>query len=109
MSALKLGPATIAEAAFQARVTDLCDWLNLWWHHTPDSRRSNAGMPDLLIVNLETGALLFAELKTQKGKVSAKQTKVLFAIDRGGNEAVVWRPDDWDQIAERLRRLAGGR
>lgn len=96
---------TISEAAWQSRVTDYCDLLGLWWHHTPDSRRSNAGLPDLLIVG--TGGFMFAELKSEKGKVRPEQHRVIERLIAAGGDARVWRPSDWPSVEHTLRLLAG--
>lgn len=94
----------LSEQQFQKRVTDLCDWLKLSWHHETDSRRSKAGFPDLVIVG---NRVLFAELKTAKGRLRPEQAEWLNALRNGGAEAHVWRPADWPEIQRRLRDLAG--
>jgi hypothetical protein len=101
--------AQLTEAQLQKRITDLAAWLGLYTFHSTDPRRDTAaGWPDLTILNLETGAMLFAELKRQNGRVSTKQTEVLTALARGGHEARIWRPDDWPEIEAALRELAVG-
>lgn len=96
----------LTEDQFQQQVTDLCDYLGLLWYHTHDSRRSNSGFPDLVIVGV---GVVYAELKTQKGKVSPTQYDWLTALDEAGQEAYVWRPDDLPVITNCLHRLAGRR
>lgn len=99
----------MSEAAYQRRILDLCDYLGLYVFHSTDPRRdTESGWPDLVLLNLETGATIFAELKTDAGKVTAKQAEVLLALERGGNEAVVWRPKMWPEVERRLRDLAVG-
>lgn len=93
----------VREIEFQRRITDLCDWLKLTWHHETDSRRTRAGFPDLVIVG---NAVIFVELKSQRGRVSPEQQAWLDALMRAGVEAHVWRPDDWPLVAERLKALA---
>ena len=39
----------MTEGDLQQRITDLCDWLHLKWHHETDSRRTRKGWPDLVI------------------------------------------------------------
>lgn len=94
----------MTEAEFQKRITDLCDWLKLKWHHETDSRRSKAGFPDLVIVG--PGGLLFAELKTQRGRVSKEQQAWLSALLDVGVRAYVWRPSDWPRIVQELKEIA---
>ena len=103
------------EKQFQAAVVEYAE-LNGWLvYHTYDSRRSNPGFPDLVLVR--DGWLVFAELKTEKGVVSRKQREWLEALaavswrlsTRPGYEpalilARIWRPSDWPQIEQALGR-----
>lgn len=93
----------LTEVEFQKRITDLCDWLKLTWHHETDSRRSKAGFPDLVIVG---NAVVFAELKAPGGRLSPQQIAWVGALQLAGAEVHVWRPDDWSFIQRRLRELA---
>lgn len=86
--------------------------LALGWlpYHTHDSRRSEPGFPDLVLVHPRAGRLIFAELKTEAGKVSGAQEDWLTAltavaeniaralpVGTPGPPAVdvhVWRPTD---------------
>lgn len=94
----------LSEREFQKRVTDLCDWLGLRWYHSHDSRRDPAGFPDLVIVG--PGGVVFAELKSQKGRVRPEQFAWKDDLDRAGANAYIWRPDDWSQIQRTLKSLA---
>lgn len=94
----------MSEAELQTRITDLCDWLKLRWFHDTDSRRNNAGFPDLAIVG--PGGFLFAELKKQTGRVSPDQRAWITALEAVGIEIHVWRPSDWPAIEQRLKQLA---
>lgn len=60
-----------------------------------------AGYPDLSMVRER---IIFAELKAEKGKVSAEQQEWLEAIEAAGGEAYVWRPSDWNDLQETLTR-----
>lgn len=62
-------------------------------YHTHDSRFSEKGFPDLTIVL--HGRVIFAELKSEKGKVSLAQEKWLDELDVAGAEVYLWRPTDW--------------
>lgn len=95
------------EAQWQQRITDLCDVLRLMWYHNPDSRRSNAGFPDLVIVGPR--GMLYAELKAQHGKVTKDQRRWLDLLEHNGAEVHVWRPSDWRQVELRLLEIAGKR
>lgn len=96
----------MSEAAWQGRITDLCDLLGLRWHHETDSRRSKEGFPDLVIVG---NTVLFAELKAEKGKTTEAQMAWMNSLDAAKIEAYVWRPSDWPEVYYRLHRLAGRR
>ena len=82
-----------------------CGWI---YYHTHDSRRSPGGFPDLVLVR--GGKLIFAELKSEKGRVSAAQKVWLAALkvvaDLPGSpvEVWLWRPSDWHDIVRRLSR-----
>lgn len=95
----KLRPA-VSEADFLATVIELatlCGWLV---YHTYDSRRSQAGFPDLVLVR--GGRLVFAELKTAKGPVRPAQQRWLKELEASGVEAFIWRPKDWEEIEQLL-------
>jgi len=66
--------------------------LGLLCYHTHDSRRSEPGFPDLVIVGRR--GVLMRELKTERGKVTVAQTVWLNALDDVGVDADVWRPTD---------------
>ena len=82
-----------SEAAFQSAVVDLAllrGWLAF---HVHDARRGlGAGYPDLTLVHPRTGEVIWAELKTHKGRVSQQQQRWLDALAAGGHAAHVWRP-----------------
>ena len=92
------GSAAIAAAmsenrgpdSLDAHVRRLCDGLGLLRYHTHDSRRSPSGFPDLVCVGPR--GVLFRELKTQRGKVSAEQQEWLDALAAAGQNAGVWHP-----------------
>jgi hypothetical protein len=72
----------------------LCGWR---CYHTHDSRRSEPGFPDLVLVHAGHSRLVFAELKTESGRLSAKQRAWLADLTAVGAEAHVWRPADLQQ------------
>lgn len=72
------------------------------WHDN-DSRRNAAGLPDLIL--MREGELLWAELKTERGRVRPEQMDWLRELAEAGEEVYVWRPSEWfDGTIE--RRLA---
>lgn len=97
-----------SEKAFQQAVVEYAR-LNRWKvFHPFDSRRSEPGWPDLTMVRGEM--LLFAELKTEKGRLSPAQedwTSELQGVSNGAAGAMrvyVWRPSDWPLIERTLGR-----
>jgi hypothetical protein len=82
----------VSEAELYECIRDTCRWSHLLLYHTRDSRGSHAGFPDLVIV---TGtSVLFRELKSETGRVSAAQQNWLDALAGVGADADVWRPAD---------------
>lgn len=95
--------ASITERDFQQQVVTLarvCGWRV---YYTTDSRRSPFGFPDLCMVR--PPRLIFAELKTERGKLTPQQIEWLDDLHRvPGIEVFQWRPSDFDWIEETLRR-----
>jgi len=84
---------TISEEAFQTLIVDLArrfGWLT--WHDN-DSRRNDPGIPDLLMLRER---LIWRELKTQRGRLSAEQAAWGERLLRGGQDWAIWRPSDWE-------------
>jgi len=77
----------------------LAGWLVF---HPYDSRRSAPGYPDLTLCK-PGHAVIFAELKTAKGRLRPDQRRWLAALgDCPGVVAAVWRPSDWPAIVTAL-------
>jgi hypothetical protein len=91
------------EAQFQRQVTDLATLLGWSWYHTHDSRRSPAGFPDLV---LWRDRVVFAELKTDKGRTSVAQMNTCDGLTIAGAEVHVWRPRDFPDVKAVLERRA---
>lgn len=94
--------ALISEKAFQQTVMDLAHYEGWLVYHTHDSRRSAAGFPDLVLVR--HGKVIYAELKTMRGKLSPAQAIWRDALQAGDNHWYLWRPCDWGQIRAILAR-----
>lgn len=89
------------------------------WYHTRDSRHSPAGFLDLVMVR--PPRLIFAELKTERGKITREQTEWMDDLfmcgawhERppahaewkvGGTivECYLWRPSDRPDVERILR------
>ena len=91
------------EAEFQAQVRQLCTIRGLLVYHTHDSRRSDAGFPDLTIVGSKR--MLFRELKKEDGRVSPMQQYWIDRLNDVGQDAGVWRPSDMPRIVRELGTL----
>lgn len=121
------------EAAFQAQVEQLARYYGWRVFHAPDNipRRTASGrivkqdvepgFPDLVLVR--GPELIFAELKTEKGRVSPEQQEWIAALTVIGEEVYrhtrhlddsawdlpcvdvyLWRPSDFDELHARLAR-----
>lgn len=108
-----------SEAAFQQQVVNLAGYYGWRCYHTHDSRRSQAGFPDLVLVR--GPELIFAELKTDKGRVRAEQqlwirdleqvsTAIALDLEQLDHDSqacvdvYLWRPADFDELHARLAR-----
>lgn len=61
----------------------------------------HAGFPDLVLAHAKRG-LIFAELKSEKGRLSASQSVWLRTLADAGQETYVWRPQDINIISKHL-------
>lgn len=89
------------EKQFQDQVLRLAGQLGYLAFHCFDSRKSAEGFPDLCLVGThpDRRRTVFAELKTETGRVSYAQRRWLEALRATGAEVYVWRPADLQQIA----------
>lgn len=118
----------ITEKAFQLQVTGLAQLLGWHWLHVSHSPQVNKGVvsryttpthgtlgkgwPDLVLINEKDKRLLFVELKSELGKVSDEQERVLSILrsldwhhngvaptmDGVSVEVYLWRPSDIETI-----------
>jgi len=108
------------ERQFMHAVIDLAKLCGYRVYHPPDNKpnqngrvqNTEPGYPDLTMARPATGKyyqhpprLIFAELKTDTGRISRAQSDWLSDLDAVA-EAYVWRPDDLltGKIARTLRR-----
>lgn len=95
----------IPERDFQAQVLDIARLFGWRLYHALDSRGSEPGFPDCVLV--KDGRLIFAELKTELGAVEPDQQAWLDDLGQvKGVEVHLWRPRDLDAIETTLRRSA---
>lgn len=105
-------PRAETETGFQRAVIEAARLLGWRVHHSRPARLANGqwrtplqgdpGFPDLILSR--AGDLIAAELKSERGRLSAPQREWLVALRQAGVEVYVWRPSDWEAIAARLAR-----
>lgn len=80
------------EKQFQSQIVELARLRGYLCYHTFSSLRSTPGFPDCVLAR--PGRLLFRELKTERGRVSAAQQQWLTTLRAAGADAGIWRPSD---------------
>jgi hypothetical protein len=101
------------ESGFQSAVVDLAR-LRGWLIHAERAARTDsgwrtpiqgdAGFPDLVLTR--DGYLIFAELKSERGRLSDGQEAWMHALGLVSAPEVsvcVWRPEQWPTIETTLR------
>lgn len=103
----------MTESEFQSVVIDLARMFR--WrvaHFRPAKTKygwvtpvqaDGKGWPDLCLVRER---IVFAELKSDAGKLAPEQREWAQALADAGCESYVWRPADLEQVAAVLRRRA---
>lgn len=81
----------MSEADLQTAVLELCRHHGVLVYHTHDSRRSQPGFPDLVIAG--SRGVLFRELKSDQGKLTADQVQWATTLGLTANWGL-WRPPD---------------
>ena len=93
---------SVTEREFDRQVRDFAKMTGWMTYHTWLPIHSPAGFPDLCLVRRDR--IVFAELKSAKGKTTPKQDEWLEALRATGKvEVYLWRPDDLQAICELLR------
>jgi hypothetical protein len=101
----------VTETEWQQQVIQLAHLLG--WKHNYTRRSigkghqwvtatSTVGWPDLTMWHEDQHRVIFAELKTEKGKLAPEQGVVLRSLAAAGAEVYVWRPSDLDHVQETL-------
>jgi len=93
-----------SERQFQAFVIARAKNNGWKYYHPPDNRPVNGkvqqgivkGFPDLTLV--KGSRLVFAELKTETGRVAPEQKEWLSMLEAAGAEVYVWRPSMWKEV-----------
>jgi len=91
------------EAGLQHLVRSIADMYG-WTlgYHTHNSRRSDAGWPDLVLGHPGQRRTVFAELKSATGRVRPEQDLWLSHLAICGFEAALWRPADFSTVVRVL-------
>lgn len=123
---------SLPESVFQTQVENLAAHYGWRCFHAPDNRptrtksgriikqRVTPGFPDLVLVRDQE--LIFAELKTAKGRIRPAQSEWIAALENVGAavrraanhsglgptyvsvDVYLWRPADFDDLHARLAR-----
>jgi hypothetical protein len=92
----------ISERDLTAYVRDVAKAFGWRRYHTWLSKHSPAGFPDEVL--LRPPRLVFAELKSERGRLKPEQEAWLEDLRQvPGVEVYQWRPEDMDAIVEVLR------
>src|SRR5262245_27714679 len=98
-------PRPLSEKKFTQMVIDLARLHGFRVAHFRPARTTRGwvtalsghiGYPDLTLC--KGPRLIFAELKTARGKLTPGQTNWLHALEATGAEVYLWKPDQWDEI-----------
>jgi len=102
----------ISESDFLGQVIELARVLGWFAHHVRPafSKRGwrtpvqgDVGFLDLVLVSGVRGRVIFAEVKSEKGRLTYEQKAWIAALKDAGQEVYVWKPSDWERIAEIVR------
>ena len=87
----------VTEAQWQQTVVEAAELFGWWVFHDYDSRRNQAGFPDLVLIR--PPRVLFLELKRETGKLTRAQNEVLGMLaECPGVETRVARPSNWSSV-----------
>lgn len=91
----------LTEKQWQTQVIQLARAL-AWKrpYHVFDSRRTEPGWPDLVLVR---DRIVYLELKREAGKLTGPQREWLRALRAAGGEAYIARPRDLQPLAQVLQ------
>ncbi|KKM97470.1 hypothetical protein LCGC14_1167650 [marine sediment metagenome] len=99
----------LTERQWQAQIVKAAEAVGWLCYHTYDSRRSQKGFPDLVLV--KAPVIIFAELKVKPadvkaGKLTLEQDTWVRALAECSNlnlKVFVWRPNDWPEVERVLK------
>lgn len=91
----------ISERELTRSIRELANVLGWHRYHTWLAKHSPAGFPDEVLVR--PPRIVFAELKTETGKIAPAQADWLDLLHACGLEVCVWRPSMLDDVARFLQ------
>ncbi|MCM1011913.1 VRR-NUC domain-containing protein [Brevibacterium sp. XM4083] len=96
----------MTERQLQDQIVELAKRMGWLVYHTYDSRRSEPGFPDLVLVHPKQMRQLWRELKSETGETTSAQKVWLSALLLVGDDVDIWRPRDW--VSGRIERELRG-
>lgn len=90
----------LLEKDLREQIRDLCKVFGWKFYFTWLAIHSPKGFPDLVL--RKPPRLIFAELKRETGKLTSAQEEWQQDLKECGQEVYVWRPSDFEKIAEIL-------
>jgi hypothetical protein len=102
----------VSEKEFQRQVIDIAQWHQWAVDHTPPMRSAKGavftggliGKADLVLYSMLGKGIIYAELKSQTGRIMPSQQMFRDLVTKNGAEYYLWRPSDMHEILERLSR-----
>jgi len=94
-------PSRQTEKQFMSQVIRAAKVLGWAHYHTHNSQKSEAGFPDLVLTRRPR--VIFAELKSDRGVLTAEQRAWIDELRACGQEAYVWKPKYWSAVEKLLR------
>lgn len=91
------------EAELREQVRTLAEIYGWQMYFTWNSRHSPSGFPDLVLANPAQRRVIFAELKTDNGRVTLQQAEWIATLKLCGQETYLWKPEDIATIARILQ------
>ena len=92
----------VTERDLREQIRDLCKLFGWRMYFSWSSIHSPQGFPDLVLVR--DSVILAVELKSEKGKLTPEQEEWLLALNKAGVKTFIWKPSDFNEIVEVLRR-----
>lgn len=98
----------VTHAQLQDSVVDTATRLGYSHFHPYDSRRSDPGWPDLVLVHPGKKRVVFMEIKTEDGVITPAQTQWHDDLAACDQEVYVVFPEHWDsgEVAEILTLMS---